>query len=516
MKESLEQPAAALLDVLRDVICQVAEPISVLAAILQHAVRATTADRGLIVEVDEGGELAYRVLSGFKAGHFDGPLGAFSRHLFARVLESGHDVLLDNAAEDPAADRFASLHALGTAAILCMPIRADGRIAALVHLEKSQPGRFSDHHRQLLDSLLLVAGRVLEALRAGRDVIRDREQLAQSEGRLRQESESNRDLLAHDWSFGRFRGRSAAVRELEGTLRSAASRDYPVLLVGETGTGKSILARSIHYSGSRAKRPLITVFCPSLEKGMVEAELFGHRRGAFTGAVSDRVGKVQAAEGGTLFLDEVGELPLEIQPKLLRLLEEKTFEPLGDTREHNADVRVIAATNRDLALEADAGRFRHDLFARLNYITIRVPPLRERTEDIPVLLRDCLDREDGGRWIELAPETCDYLQRLPFTWPHNVRHLTRLAAQLVMSEPDGPVLPEMLARVLDIRGNGPQASARKLGLEAGLPALLAEAEREWLREALARHPTLTRTELATLLKISPSTLYKKIDEHGLS
>jgi NtrC-family two-component system response regulator AlgB len=287
------------------------------------------------------------------------------------------------------------------------------------------------------------------------------------------------------------------------------------LLLGETGTGKNILARALHYSGPRAKRPFITVSCPSLEKGLVESELFGHCRGAFTGAISDRVGKVQAAEGGTLFLDEIGDLPLEIQPKLLRLLEEKTYERVGDTREFRSDVRIIAATNHDLAAEAEEGRFRRDLFARLDYITIHVPPLRERTADIPMLLRNCLDREDGGRWIELTPEACDYLERLPFTWPHNVRHLTKLAAQLVMSEPNGAISAATIARLLDAREGGQGARESKLDLEAGLPALLAEAEREWLKEALRRHPKLTRAELAAKLKISESTLYKKLKDYGL-
>ena len=153
-------------------------------------------------------------------------------------------------------------------------------------------------------------------------------------------------------------------------------------MLGETGTGKSIVARVIHYAGPRASGPLVTVFCPSLEKGMVEAELFGHRRGAFTGAVADRLGKVQAADHGTLFLDEIGELPLEIQPKLLRLLQEKTYERVGDAEERTADVRVIAATNRDLEHEVQAGRFRRDLYERLNYVPMRIPPLRERPEDI--------------------------------------------------------------------------------------------------------------------------------------
>ena len=511
----VEQPTAALLSALRDVILQVAKPDAVLASILRFAVRDSGADRGVIVEVGERGGLEFKVLSGFKRGHFDGPVGVFSRQLFARVLETGEDLLVDNVSKYPFPVFTDSVHALGNAAVLCMPIRAGDRIAALVHLEKSSPGTFQERHRTMLRSMLLVAGPVLENLQAGRQVIREREELAQAQGKLLQESDSNRDVLAHDWSFGRFVGRAPTLRALESKLQRAASLEYPVLLLGETGTGKSILARAIHYSSPRAKAPFITVSCPSLEKGLVESELFGHRRGAFTGAIADRVGKVQAAEGGTLFLDEIGDLPLEIQPKLLRLLEEKTYEPVGDTREHKAEVRIIAATNHDLAVDAEQGRFRLDLFARLDYITIRVPPLRERAADIPVLLRNCLDREDGGRWIELAPEACDYLERLPFAWPHNVRHLTRLAALLVMDKPGSAVTSATIAQLLDVRDPGPSSRVTKLDLDDGLPALLRELERQWLQEALTRYPNVTRAELAAKLKIGEATLFKKLKDYEL-
>ena len=509
------QPTTELIAALQGVLRQVAEPIDVLKTVLEQAVSRTGAERGLFVEVAEGGQLQYRVLHGFTPGHFQGDAGRFSRSLFARVLETGEDVLLSSIADDPSLGGVESVLQLRKASILCMPIRTSGAIGALVHLEHQEDGHFTADQRELLRSLLDVAGPVLEALQAGRAVIRERDRLHANETRLRSEAEESRRQLSSDWSFGRFVGRSAPVRELEAMVRRVAGTSFPVLLLGESGTGKGILARVIHSIGPRAQQPFVTVFCPSLEKGMVEAELFGHRRGAFTGAVADRIGKVPAAEQGTLFLDEIGELPLDIQPKLLRLLQERTYEPLGDAKERRADVRVIAATNRDLEREVAEGRFRRDLFERLNYVPVRVPPLRERLEDLPLLLRHALDQNEAGRWIELAPEAERALVALDFAWPGNMRHLEQLAARLSMRVGAGPVEPGELLGLLDRpRGTAPAGGASDLS--SGLPSLVEEAERGWLEQALRSYPDLTRAELAGRLKISESALYKKLRQYGLA
>jgi Nif-specific regulatory protein len=515
------QPTAAMLQALHAVLCQLAEPKTVLAAILQQAVTCTGADRGLFAEVLDDGGLEYRVLHGFQTEHFEGDAAAYSRHLFKRVAQSGEPVLLERAVDDPYFGTIPSVRSLLTAAVLCMPIRSGDRVAALLYLEHSRPGHFLEEHRRLLGSLLEVAAPVLDALRAGRDVMDERDRLRQSELRFQQEAEESRALLARDWSFGRFVGRSKLVGELEAAIHRAAGTDFPVLLLGEPGTGKSILARVLHYAGRRADRPLVTVFCPSLEKGMVEAELFGHRRGSFTGALADRAGKVHAADGGTLFLDEIGELPLEIQPKLLRFLQEKTFERVGDSQEQSADVRIIAATNRDLEVEVERGRFRRDLFDRLNFLPIRVPPLRERREDIPQLLRYCLDRTESGRWIEMTAEVMSHLEQFDSPWPGNVRHIEQLAARLTTECANGPVSVEDVARLLDMRGSPPQAGTTPEGgaaaadLGGGLPSMREHAERAWLEEALRRYPDLTRAELANKLQISESALYRKLRQYGI-
>jgi transcriptional regulator with GAF, ATPase, and Fis domain len=519
MPNPTEQAARSLVETLRGVLLQVAEPTAVLRSVLELAVSQTGAQRGLFVEVAAGGDLTFQVLHGFQPNQLEGEAGKFSRNLFKRVLANGEAVLLASMLDDPYYQGLESVKALQASSVLCTPIRAGKRVAALLHLEHRQPGHFRREHVALLDSLAEVAGPILEVMHAGRETLRERDQLRLSETRYRGEAEESRRLLASEWSFGRFIGRSPAVRELEDTIRKAAATTFPVLVLGETGTGKSILARTLHYAGPRAKGPLVTVFCPSLEKSMVEAELFGHRRGAFTGAVSDRLGKVQAAEGGTLFLDEIGELPLEIQPKLLRLLQEKTYERVGDPKESKADVRVIAATNRDLEGEVRDGRFRQDLYERLNFIPVVVPPLRERTEDIPLLLRHCLDQSDAGRWVEIAPEAERFLETIDFAWPGNVRHIEQLAARLAMEGRSGPFAADELLRLLAVRSS--KATGRADGgpgadFEAGLPKLLEESEKGWLEEALRRYPKLTRSQLAAKLKISESLLYKKLRQYGIT
>ena len=511
--------SGAILAALSGVLRQVAEPAVVLRAILDQAVALTGAQRGLLVEVEDRGELVYRVLHGFEPRHLEGEAGRFSRRIFERALESGREIVLDNALDDDFFGGLESVRQLHARAIACTPIRAGDRIAALIHLEGATVGQFQREHLELLRSLVGIAGAVLEALHANREVVRERERLAQSESRWRSEAEESRRELGSAWSFARFVGGSAPVRELEATVRKAAATDYPVLVTGETGTGKSIVARVLHYGGARAAGPLITVFCPSLERGMVEAELFGHKRGAFTGAIADRPGKVQAADKGTLFLDEIGELPLEIQPKLLRLLQERTYERVGDTEERRADVRVIAATNRDLEEEVREGRFRRDLYERLRFIPIRIPPLRERTGDLHALLRHALDESPNGRWISLSPEARTWLETLDFSWPGNVRHVEQLAARLVMEGFREPVSPAEVARLLAASESGggapPSDAAGAAGIEAGLPKLLEDAEKKWLEEALRRYAHLTRAEIASRLKISESALYKKLKQYEL-
>jgi transcriptional regulator with GAF, ATPase, and Fis domain len=519
MTEEPEQPATQLLHAVRSVLAQVAAPSKVLKTILGTAVSQTGADRGLFAEVTRSGRLSYRVLYKYERDALEEQVGRFSRNVFAQALTTGEPVRVENALDDPRFAAKESIQDLRLTSILCLPIKVGSKVAALVHLESNTPGHFKQRHEVLLESLTDLAATALETLNATEGIRRERDAARESEIVAQQELQESRETLARGWSFGRFVGRSPVVRELEMNTRKAAATDFPILMLGETGTGKSILSRVLHHAGPRSKRTFVTVFCPSLEKGMVEAELFGHRKGAFTGAVADRIGKVQAAEKGTLFLDEIGELPINIQPKLLRLLQERTFERVGDATERPADVRLIAATNRDLPEEVARGRFRRDLFERLNFVPIRIPPLRDRREDIPLLLEHCLQQHDAGRWVELSDEALQFLVHLDFSWPGNVRHLEHLSARLAVEQPEDAVTPDDLRRLLDSTANGGEVEetpqTRKAALEQGLPALLAQEEKKWLQAALSLHPDLTRADLAAKLKISEAALYKKLRAYEL-
>jgi NtrC-family two-component system response regulator AlgB len=330
--------------------------------------------------------------------------------------------------------------------------------------------------------------------------------------------------------INRFRRLQSQVEELEEQVRStvpeadlktdepamrqalevafkAAPTEATILLRGESGTGKGVLAQAVHARSPRSAGPFVTVHCPSLSAELLESELFGHVRGAFTGAVQDTLGKVAVAEGGTLFLDEVGDLPLSLQPKLLRLLQEKRYERLGETRTRACDVRILAATNRDLQAAVAAGAFREDLLYRLNVIEVVLPPLRQRRKDVLPLAEHLLRffaRQTNKGIIGFTEEGRSVLLRYP--WPGNVREL-RNAIERGVILTSGPQvgLTDLPAQV--------GASLPHDGTEVGAAVTLEQLEAEHIRRVLSSMPTMEQA--AAVLGIDPSTLYRKRKRYGL-
>ncbi|HVZ86194.1 MAG TPA: sigma-54 dependent transcriptional regulator [Polyangia bacterium] len=294
--------------------------------------------------------------------------------------------------------------------------------------------------------------------------------------------------------------RSGAMHAVLDTAARVAATDAPVLITGENGTGKSILARAIHHQSPRAANPFVVTNCPTLSEELLASELFGHAKGAFTGAVRDQPGRVEVAEGGTLFLDEIGEIPPSLQSKLLRFLQEKDYERVGETRTRHGDVRIVAATNRDLEADVKAGRFREDLFYRLNVVEVRMPPLRERREDILPLARAFLSTFTRNT-RPMAPEisAAAALALEQHDWPGNVRELRNTIERIAILWPTSVIEPEALPQRV------PRAAQRRPSV--GGDFTVDEVEREHILSVLERVPKVE--EAAALLGIDASTLWRK-------
>jgi DNA-binding NtrC family response regulator len=342
--------------------------------------------------------------------------------------------------------------------------------------------------------------------------------------RLRRTEEENRSLRAE---LGRFDmvGQSRPMAALFETLRRAAPSDGRVLITGENGTGKELVARALHDGSKRKNGPFVKVNCAAVPHDLIESELFGHERGAFTGAVTSRRGKFEAANGGTLFLDEVGDAPLPLQAKLLRVLQEGELERVGGTQTIKVDVRVIAATNKDVKAEIAAHRFREDLYYRLNVVAVRVPALRERKEDIPALVAHFLDdacRRNGKRLV-LSVEALRELSA--YDYPGNVRELRNLVERLaILGEGPEVDVDELLSIIDVLNDSAPLAGVADLIPAAGTtgPGAISQALRDQITEAerqiIAR--TLDQTngnvaETARLLDLERSHLYKKMRALGI-
>ncbi len=295
------------------------------------------------------------------------------------------------------------------------------------------------------------------------------------------------------------------LKKLLEIVPTIAQSDTTVLIEGETGTGKGLLARALHAASVRCDRPMVTVSCGALPESLLESELFGYRRGAFTGADRDRAGRVQAAEGGTLFLDEIGDVPPGVQVKLLRLLQEKVYEPLGADRSRAADVRVVAATNRDLGRLVANGDFRQDLFYRINVIRLEMPPLRERLSDVPLLADAFLRRLSMTRGKVVEGVSRAVLGRLmSYQYPGNIRELENILEHAYV-----------LSAGLEIREDDlPDWFLKQSTPTSSKPATLADVEARFLRETLARHGW-NRTAAARALGVHKTTLYRKIRKLGI-
>jgi formate hydrogenlyase transcriptional activator len=328
------------------------------------------------------------------------------------------------------------------------------------------------------------------------------------------EEHARREVPSRFGRIGReIVGRSPALQAMLEQVKIVAPTDATVLIYGETGTGKELIARAIHSLSSRSEQSAVTISCAAIPSGLLESELFGHEKGAFTGAFARKIGRFESAHRGTLFFDEVGDIPLELQPKLLRVIQEREFERLGSSRAQQVNVRLVAATSRDLAQMVSDGRFRRDLYYRLNVFPIRLPPLRERSGDIPILVRYFVDKfaHQMKKDIEIVPpDVMGSLRR--YHWPGNIRELQNIIERAVILTP-GKILHLPLTELEHSNGHA-VAAVSCAPLKSGT---LEECEREYILQALVRTRWLVGgpNGAATILGVKRTTLIGKMQKLGI-
>ena len=345
------------------------------------------------------------------------------------------------------------------------------------------------------------------------------EEIQKLKAELEQQNAYLKEEVIEAKAFGDLVGQSAALRQISSQIDLVAPTDASVLILGETGTGKELVAHEIHRRSRRKDKPLIHVNCASVPKDLYESEFFGHARGAFTGAVKDRAGRFEAAEGGTIFLDEIGEVPLELQSKLLRVLQEKCYERVGEDRTRHADIRIIAATNRDLKSEAVAGRFREDLYYRLNVFPVQVAPLRERREDIPLLAQHFINlsvKEMGCAKPRLTRAGIIRLQS--YDWPGNIRELRNVIDRAVIISRGRALafdLPAAEAALVPTRRGHTSSGRRRTGISHETELQRRERENLLIILEKANWKIKGADGAAELLGVNSATLLSRMKKMGL-
>jgi len=449
-----------------------------------------------------------------------------SRSIAETVLRKGEPVICTDAAEEAPFSSAESVVEMQLRSILCVPLREGDEVIGAIYLDnRLKEGAFHDAHLRLLEAFADQAAMAVTNARLHEQNEERRVEIEKLNEKLRnrvehQQTELDRihtrlDARAEPTPlrhrYESIIGRSDPIRRLLVLVDKVVDNDLPVLVLGDSGTGKELVARSIHFNGPRKSRPFAAENCAALAESLLESELFGHVKGAFTGAHKDRRGLFEVADGGTLFLDEIGDMGIGLQSKLLRVLETGEIRPVGATQARRVNVRIISATNRDLAKMVEEKEFREDLFYRLNTVAVQVPPLRERREDVPLLVDHFLDRiaDKTGR-TKLAIESEVVAEFARRDWPGNVRQLENEVFRLSVMERDGKIGMEALS---EAPSAAPSAGA-DLSDAGTLTERVEAVEREMIGRVLGEHDG-NRTRAAAELGISRNALLRKIGKYGL-
>jgi transcriptional regulator with GAF, ATPase, and Fis domain len=457
-----------------------------LKELVDAVIEVTDADTGFLILVEDE-KPRVTVARNLKQENLPDGVQHLSDSILRRVMESKKPLIVSDALHDEQFSSSESVMNLKLCSVMCAPLMAQGQLLGILYVgNDSVANLFEESSLDVLTifagqaSLILQNALLLDQLRSDRDELKQRLEGAR---------------------YGEIVGTCTAMQEVFRTIEKVAGTDISVLITGETGTGKELVARALHRNSPRAKGPFVVVNCGAIPENLIESELFGHVRGAFTGAVATRQGKFQQANCGTLFLDEIGELPLALQIKLLRALQERVVIKVGDNRPEKVDIRVVAATNRNLEQEMEAGKFREDLYYRLNVVNIHLPPLRARGEDVEVIAKHLLAKyaeELESKVRGFTPNALIAIRK--YEWTGNVRQLeNRIKKAIVMCDKTlvGPedldMFPEALSPIKTL------AQARE------------DFQRRYILEVLERNNG-NRTKTAQDLGVDPRTIFRYLEK----
>jgi transcriptional regulator with GAF, ATPase, and Fis domain len=456
--------------------------------LLDGIVEVTGADKGFLVLIEDGRPVV-RAARNLEGASIQTSLDQLSDSIVRKVIETRQPLIVADALNDRNWSASQSVVALKLLSVMCCPLMDREELRGLLYVGNNRVTHVFDAAG--LELMTVFAAQASLLLGQARRL----DELAQAKVAL--------ESTLAELRFGRLVGTCDSMKEVFKRIRKVATADVSVLITGETGTGKELIAREIHEHSRRARGPFVVINCGAIPANLLESELFGHVRGAFTGAVANKLGRFQAANGGTLFLDEIGELPLALQVKLLRALQEHVVSRVGDTKNESVDIRVLAATNRVLEREVKEGRFREDLYYRLNVVNVHVPPLRERGADLELVAKYLLAKaqEEHGSKLRGFSRSCLVAMRA-YGWPGNVRELeNRIKKAAVLA--DGPLIT---AEDLDIQ----QEDVQEI-----LP--LAEARERFVNRyismALERNGG-NRTQTARDLGVDPRTIFRFLEKQG--
>ncbi|MDA8105014.1 MAG: nif-specific transcriptional activator NifA [Nitrospiraceae bacterium] len=427
--------------------------------------------------------------------------------IIGRVAKLGSPIVIPNIGEEPLFLNKTGARQMikrENVSFLCVPIKFKNEVMGVLSVDRLF-GAKGVSFEEDLRLLKIIASLIAQSVKLHREL--ERERVA-----FLEEKENLNHQLKGKYSVDNIIGQSDGMQEVFEAVHRVAPSRANVLLRGESGTGKELVAKAIHFMSPRAREPFIKFNCASIPEGLLESELFGHEKGAFTGAMTMRKGRFELADKGTIFLDEVGDLPVTLQPKILRVLQEKEFERVGGEKTIKVDVRLIAATSRDLEELVSSGRFREDLYYRLNVVPLYLPPLRERKVDIPVLVDYFLAKynEENAKSLKITPEVLDALTG--YDWPGNVRELENTIERLVvMSAKKVIALADLPLNIRD----GSLKAARAIPARDALPAAIADIEKAQILDALKKTGWV-QARAARLLGLTPRQIGYKIKRYGIA